>query len=78
MKLPFTIASAACSALAVTSAAQTDNPVIMWVTILVNAAMLIANAGIEIYRKIRDRDKDLKKKEEEPAADETDGDEKGE
>lgn len=56
-----TIASGACLA-AGTVAAEAGNPVISAVTIGINAAFLIANAAIEIYRKIRDRDKDLTEK----------------
>lgn len=33
-----------------------------WVMLAINIATLITNCGISIYRKIRDRDKDLEEK----------------
>ena len=33
--------------------------VMAWVMLIINVATLVTNAAISIYRKIRDRDKDL-------------------
>ena len=39
-----------------------DN-IMAWVMLVINVATLLTNCGISIYRKIRDRDKDLKENE---------------
>lgn len=36
--------------------------VMAWVMLAINVATLLTNCGISIYRKIRDRDKDLEQK----------------
>jgi hypothetical protein len=54
-----TTASAVLTTVSTASAAASGDGVLTAVTIGINAAILIANAAIEIYRKIRDRDKDL-------------------
>lgn len=36
--------------------------VMAWVMLAINVATLITNCGISIYRKIRDRDKDLEER----------------
>lgn len=36
--------------------------VMAWVMLAINIATLITNCGISIYRKIRDRDKDLEER----------------
>ena len=38
--------------------------IMAWVFLAINIATLVTNAAISIYRKIRDRDKDLEDKEE--------------
>lgn len=57
--------SAVCLAASAGAATATDGSIISIVSVGINAAILIANAVVEIYRKWRDRDADLKKKEEE-------------
>lgn len=57
------IASAVCLAASAGAATATDSSIISIVSVGINAAILIANAVVEIYRKWRDRDADLKKKE---------------
>lgn len=54
-----TITSAICTATAATTAATGDN-ITAFVTLLIGIAITATNAGIEIYRKIRDRDADIK------------------
>lgn len=39
--------------------------IMAWVMLIINIATLATNAGISIYRKIRDRDKDLENKDKE-------------
>lgn len=63
-----TAGSAVClltSAATATTEAAAGNGVMALVTVAINAALLIANAAIEIYRKFRDRDKDLQAQDEE-------------
>lgn len=38
------------------------NKVLAWVTIIINALVLVSNALLDIYRKWRDRDSDKKVK----------------
>ena len=42
------------------AAAATGDKILTYVTIGINAVILISNALLDIYRKWRDRDKDLK------------------
>jgi len=45
------------------SAAETGNKILTITTTLISAATLIANFLLDCYRKYRDRDKDIKDKE---------------
>lgn len=54
-----TMASAILTTASTATAFESGDPRIVGVTIAINAAILIANAAVEIYRKFRDRDKDL-------------------
>lgn len=45
------------------SAAETGNKILTITTTLISAATLIANFILDCYRKYRDRDKDIKDKE---------------
>ena len=53
------ISAAVCTA----SAAETGNKILTLVTACISAATLIANFLLDCYRKYRDRDKDIKDKE---------------
>ena len=53
------ISAAVCAA----SAAETGNKILTITTTLISAATLIANFILDCYRKYRDRDKDIKDKE---------------
>lgn len=53
------ISAAVCTA----SAAETGNKILTIVTACISAATLIANFLLDCYRKYRDRDKDIKDKE---------------
>ncbi len=53
------ISAAVCTA----SAAETGNKILTIVTASISAATLIANFLLDCYRKYRDRDKDIKDKE---------------
>lgn len=57
--------SALCAAASTTAAVTTGNDIIVIVTSICNGLILLANCAVTIYRKWRDRDKDLttKKKE---------------
>lgn len=55
------IGSTTASAASVGAAAVGDT-FTAWVTVIINAAILIVTAGLEIYKMIRDRDKDVNKK----------------
>lgn len=58
-----TIATLAVSATMTASgvaASAAGDTVMQWVTLGINVAVLITNCAIPIYRKWRDRDKDLK------------------
>lgn len=48
-----------------TGSAFTGDQLTAWIMTICNAAVLIANVVIQIYRKWRDRDKDLKEGKEE-------------
>ena len=56
------IVSATATALGIASAINGDN-IMSIVMLVVNIATLLVNTGITLYRKIRDRDSDLKNKE---------------
>ena len=59
-----TIATLALSATAAAGgavASAAGSTVMQWVTLGINIAVLVTNCAISIYRKWRDRDKDLKK-----------------
>ena len=68
-----TMASAILTTASAATAVESGDPRIVGVTIAINAAILIANAAVEIYRKFRDRDKDLQDKK-----NKTDGEDKTE
>lgn len=51
------ISAAVCAA----SAAETGNKILTITTTLISAATLIVNFFLDCYRKYRDRDKDIKK-----------------
>ena len=53
------ISAAVCTA----SAVETGNKILTLVTACISAATLIANFLLDCYRKYRDRDKDIKDKE---------------
>ena len=55
-----TIAGSAAATLASTAASAAGDTVLTWVTLGINAAILISNCALSIYRKWRDRDKDIK------------------
>lgn len=58
-----TIATLALSATATAggaAASAAGDSVMQWVTLGINIAVLVTNCAISIYRKWRDRDKDLK------------------
>lgn len=60
-----TIATLAVSATMTASgvaASAAGDTVMQWVTLGINVAVLITNCAISIYRKWRDRDKDLQAK----------------
>lgn len=57
--------SAICAAASTTAAVSTGNDIIVIVTSICNGLILLANCAVTIYRKWRDRDKDLTVKEEE-------------
>lgn len=56
------IVSATATALGIASVINGDN-IMSIVMLVVNIATLLVNTGITLYRKIRDRDSDLKNKE---------------
>lgn len=55
--------NAISAAVCTTSAAETGNKILTIVTACISAATLIANFLLDCYRKYRDRDKDIKDKE---------------
>lgn len=55
------ISAAVCTA----SAAETGNKILTIVTACISAGTLLANFILDCYRKYRDRDKDIKKDDEE-------------
>lgn len=57
------IISASATALGIASTISGDQ-VMSIVMLVINIATLLVNTGITLYRKIRDRDSDLKNKEE--------------
>lgn len=57
--------SAICAATGTAAAVSTGNDIIVIVTSICNGLILLANCAVTIYRKWRDRDKDLTVKEEE-------------
>lgn len=56
-----TIVSATATALGIASTINGDN-VMSIVMLVINIATLLVNTGITLYRKIRDRDSDIKEK----------------
>ena len=62
-------ASAICAATGTAAAVTTGNDIIVIVTSICNGLILLANCAVTIYRKWRDRDKDLTVKEEEEKKD---------
>ena len=56
-----TIALSATATAGSAAASAMGNTVMQWVTLGINIAVLVTNCAISIYRKWRDRDKDLKK-----------------
>lgn len=59
------------SALASLTAYFNEEAILAWVMLAINVATLVTNCGISIYRKIRDRDKDLNERKREEDHDET-------
>lgn len=67
-----TIATLALSATMTASGAAASaagDTVMQWVTLGINVAVLITNCAISIYRKWRDRDKDLREEKDEESGD---------
>lgn len=58
-------ASALCAATGTAAAVSTGNDIVVIVTSICNGLILLANCAVTIYRKWRDRDKDLTVKGEE-------------
>ena len=56
-----TLALSATATAGSVAASATGDTVMAWVTLGINVAILVTNCAISIYRKWRDRDKDLKK-----------------
>lgn len=50
--------STVASVASILAATATGDEVLVWVTMICNAAILVANCIVTIYRKWRDRDKD--------------------
>lgn len=57
-----TIALSATATAGSAAASATGDTVMQWVTLGVNIAILVTNCALSIYRKWRDRDKDLQAK----------------
>lgn len=70
--------SAICAATGTAAAVTTGNDIIVIVTSICNGLILLANCAVTIYRKWRDRDKDLTVKEEEEKKEDGNGDKTGE
>lgn len=66
--------SALCAAASTTAAVTTGNDIIVIVTSICNGLILLANCAVTIYRKWRDRDKDLTKKRKEDKKDDAGSD----
>lgn len=58
-----TIALSATATAGSVAASAMGDTVTQWVTLGINVAVLVTNCAISIYRKWRDRDKDLQKSE---------------
>lgn len=71
-------ASALCAGTSTAAAVTTGNDIIVIVTSICNGLILLANCAVTIYRKWRDRDKDLTVKEEEEKKEDGNGDKTGE
>ena len=56
-----TIALSATATAGSAAASAMGDTVMQWVTLGINVAVLVTNCALSIYRKWRDRDKDLKK-----------------
>lgn len=56
-----TIALSATATAGGAAASAMGDTVMQWITLGINVAVLVTNCAISIYRKWRDRDKDLKK-----------------
>lgn len=54
-----TIALSATATAGSAAASATGNTIMQWVTLGINIAVLVTNCAISIYRKWRDRDKDI-------------------
>lgn len=67
--------SALCAAASTTAAVTTGNDIIVIVTSICNGLILLANCAVTVYRKWRDRDKDLTTKEKEEQKDDVGSDE---
>lgn len=59
------LGSAICAATGTAAAVTTGNDIVVIVTSICNGLILLANCAVTIYRKWRDRDKDLAVKDEE-------------
>ena len=69
-----TIMSVLATAAATTTAVTSGNTVMAWAMTIANVLILLSNTFIDIYRKWRDRDKDLKSSEERKDKEESDDD----
>ena len=58
------LGSAICAATGTAAAVTTGNDIVVIVTSICNGLILLANCAVTIYRKWRDRDKDLTAEEE--------------
>lgn len=65
-----TIALSATATAGSAAASAAGNTVMQWVTLGINIAVLVTNCALSIYRKWRDRDKDLKESESDEKGDE--------
>ena len=70
--------SAICAGTSTAAAAATGDSIIVIVTSICNGLILLANCALTIYKKWRDRDKDLTVKEEEKKKEDGNGTETGE
>lgn len=63
------LGSAICAATGTAAAVTTGNDIVVIVTSICNGLILLANCAVTIYRKWRDRDRDLTEKKKEDKKD---------